>query len=320
MDTLKDAGSLTSILLCLLLVSFVTGCGNGGEANKKVSAKTPLATQPSKAKVPASQTSATTKKGTEKTANNKAADKKEKPPKPAASKKAKPSEPDVNNEEFHEVLNTAMEEYLRYGMVNSVANQAPELCRPAAEPAPLMSESDDDVSHGQKLYFLFAKDISHYMSQESTPAPVGQTIVKESWSSIESNPNARNLRNHASGNRINPRSMVDGKMMEIGARKNFFIMTKLAKDTPKTDMGWVYGIVDSDSREVIASGKVASCIYCHEDANNDRMFGPANPIETEVIQTDSVGDLPISNEAKDDEDDLTESKDKAEPEDKSDEK
>ena len=104
--------------------------------------------------------------------------------------------------------------------------------------------------------------------------------------------------------------------MEIGARKNFFVMTKLAKDTPLTDEGWVYGIVDSDTRKVIASGKVASCIYCHKDANNDRMFGPTNPIELEYKESPkrlnyepltgkskeqaAVGDLPIPNPAPND--------------------
>lgn len=199
-----------------------------------------------------------------------------KPEKDTPKKIKVSTEPDINEPEFHEALLAASEDYLRYGMVNSIALAAPEECRAddATAPKPLMSESDHESSHGKKLYFLFAKEIGHYVNPEGKPAPVGQVVVKESWTSSPSNPAARNLINHASGNRVNPRAKVGDKTLEIGQRKNFFVMTKLAEDTPKTDQGWVYGVVDSDTRKVIASGKVASCMSCHvEGETNDRLFG-----------------------------------------------
>ena len=51
-------------------------------------------------------------------------------------------------------------------------------------------------------------------------------------------------------------------------------MMKLGEDTANTDNGWVYGVVDPNTQEVTASGKVASCMHCHQDANNDRLLGP----------------------------------------------
>ena len=183
--------------------------------------------------------------------------------------------PVVNNKSFHEALVESVDAYIRYPMVNAVAEVAPADCKAPTEPEarPKMSQSDDDASHGQKLYYLFAKDITHYLAPDDKDAPVGQVLVKESWTSKESNPDARNLRNHASGNRINPRVEVDGKVLKIGKRKDLFVMMKLDPKTADTDQGWVYGVVDPDTKEASASGKVASCMECHESAKHDRLFG-----------------------------------------------
>jgi len=185
------------------------------------------------------------------------------------------TEPDINEPQFHEALLSAIEEYLHFGMVNSIVipKSADSLDMEDEAPQPFMSESGHEPSHGNKLYFLFAKEIGHYTHPQNQPAPAGQAIVMESWTSKPSNPAARNLISHASGNRVNPRSTIGNKTLEIGKRHKFFVMTKLAKDAPKTDQGWVYGVIDADSREVVASGKVASCMSCHVEADNDRLFG-----------------------------------------------
>ena len=160
-------------------------------------------------------------------------------------------------------------------MVNPQPMAAPAACAPAFAPeiTPRLSQSEDESSHGKKLYFLMAKEIGHYMTADGSPSPVGQTLVKESWTSIPSNEQARNSRNHASGNRIMPRTKIGDQVVEIGQRTNLFVMTKLAKETPNTDEGWVYGVVQSESKKVLSSGKVASCIACHE-SKSDRLFGP----------------------------------------------
>ena len=192
-------------------------------------------------------------------------------------------QPVVNDPAFHEALLDAVDAYLQYSMVNSVAFQAPAECAaPLSDSPPKLSASVDDDSHGQKLYYLFAKDITHYLSQDGTPAPEGQVLVKESWTSKPANPEARNKRTHASGVRINPRATDGDKVLEIGQRTDLFVMMKLGTNGgngEKTDDGWIYGVVDADSRKVSASGKVASCIECHQETPNDRMFGPAIEIE-----------------------------------------
>ena len=48
------------------------------------------------------------------------------------------------------------------------------------------SGSDEADTHGQKLYFLFAKDRSSYLfGDKKKPAPIGQVVVKESWQPVE---------------------------------------------------------------------------------------------------------------------------------------
>ncbi len=151
---------------------------------------------------------------------------------------------------------------------------APAIAPGSEAPQPTMSTSDHESTHGKKLYFLFAKEIAHYLDQDGSDSPIGQTVVKESWTSKSAHPDARNLRNHACGIRINPRVTLGEKTLEIGIRKELFVMMKLEKDTPGTDEGWVYGVVTPDGEQVLSAGKAASCMECHVDAKHDRLFGP----------------------------------------------
>ena len=50
-------------------------------------------------------------------------------------------------------------------------------------------------------------------------------------------------------------------------------MFREKKDTPGTDEGWVYGTVTADGKTVTSAGRVASCMKCHVQAKNDRLFG-----------------------------------------------
>lgn len=182
----------------------------------------------------------------------------------------------VNDSAFHEPLLAVVDEYLQYAMVDTTPMLAPELCSAPDQTdlAPKITQSDDEETHGKKLYFLFVNDIAHYLNQDGSKTPIGQAIVKESWSSIESNPDAHNLRSHASGNRVNPRVKDGDKILEIERRKDLFVMLKLAEETPGTDQGWIYGLVTPDTKEVTAAGKIATCAQCHESAKHDRLFGP----------------------------------------------
>lgn len=199
----------------------------------------------------------------------------------------KPVEPDLNDPRFHALIKEVANEYLGYGLVNTQLNEvavpkvAPELCRPASpliqtEPEPRFSDAGEEAAHGKKLYFLFAKDIAHYTNRDGSESPVGQTLVKEAWASKPGNPNARNLRTHASAVRISPRVKVGDQTLEIAERTDLFVMVKQAVDAGGTDEGWVYGVIDSDSREVKSAGAVASCISCHE-GQTDRLFRDGIP-------------------------------------------
>jgi hypothetical protein len=50
-------------------------------------------------------------------------------------------------------------------------------------------------------------------------------------------------------------------------------MFKVDPKTKDTDNGWVYGTVTADGKKVTSSGKVESCMKCHQDAPHDRVFG-----------------------------------------------
>jgi cytochrome c553 len=215
----------------------------------------------------------------------------------SGTEKKRVLEPDVNDARFHEAIKAAADEYLKFGLVNTRVNQvaaprvASQLCKAPmvdVEPEPRMSGAAEDASHGQKLYFLFAKDIAHYTNRDGSKSPVGQTLVKESWTSRPGNPNARNLRTHASALRVNPRVQVGEKMLEIGLRTDLFVMVKQPVDTAGTDEGWVYGVIDAESREIKSAGAVASCIVCH-DGQTDRLFRDEIPdwnAEAKKLSTD----------------------------------
>ena len=158
-----------------------------------------------------------------------------------------------------------------------------------------VSTGHDVVTHGNKLYVVFARhyesfigrhpgrdnepDLLPNVSPAGTSAgetsadqafalhtvrePVGQVIVKESWKPVEvaladSNP----------GDALGS----DGRAFRRGEKSDLFIMLKLDPATPNTDEGWVYGTVTPDAKTVGSSGRVARCMKCHVDAPRDRVF------------------------------------------------
>jgi len=188
----------------------------------------------------------------------------------------KPVEPDVNDAQFHSAIQAAAEEYLQFAIVNTgsagpPASGAAEGELILEEPVARMSQAESEAGHGQKLYFLFAKDSGHYLNPDGSESPVGQVLVTESWTAVPGNAGARNLRNHASGNRVNPRVTVDGETLKLGKREDLFVMLKQAPKNKATDGGWVYGVIDPKSYKVKAAGAVASCVACHE-GQKDRLF------------------------------------------------
>jgi hypothetical protein len=118
------------------------------------------------------------------------------------------------------------------------------------------------------LYARFADGLEYVKPGE--PAKIGQTLVKESWQTIEGAPAAAT--EASKRYRAHLQLDADGKHFHAGNAAGLFVMHRLDAGTEGTDQGWVYGTVDRDG-VVTAAGRVASCMRCHEGANEDRRFG-----------------------------------------------
>ena len=130
--------------------------------------------------------------------------------------------------------------YREYGYVDEIPRVAPTMCKAPTRPAARLSASRDETTHGQKTYYLFAKDRLAYLHAKDLDQPEGQVVVKESW-----------IRLH----------------QEAGP---LFIMLKSGGH-------WTYATLTPNGREVTARGRLVSCIECHEsESTRDRMFGVAS--------------------------------------------
>lgn len=214
------------------------------------------------------------------------------------------ADPPAKEPVFHKAFKNAATEYFSWSRVDDEMRWAPELCRMPNPGRAYASESQDEKTHGRKLYSLFAKDRKDYINMTADKlAKVGQVIVKQSWIPEEvTGKDAEDLRkvkhNHdvafSSATIVTPRPgakddapgfdrdhffpfvIKDEKVFKASKQSDLFIMMKLAPQTPDTDQGWVYGTVTHDGKTVTAAGKIASCMKCHADAKNDRLFGLPN--------------------------------------------
>ena len=209
---------------------------------------------------------------------------------------AKPSRPVQFDSRLLEIART----YKTYRRVSDMAHWAPWLCSGAPTPEGVqVSQSTDEATHGRKLYFLYAKDEKSYSALGSLPGPssvvtsgsgptssqyknpVEQVVVKESFYPVEVSPES--LRRHFKtappplwiGPPDEQTRGEDGKTYRTGDAAGLFIMLKLDPKTPDTDNGWVYAVTSPDNNKVLDSGRIASCIECHEKTTRDRLFGPA---------------------------------------------
>lgn len=177
--------------------------------------------------------------------------------------------------EFNKRISEIAREYLDYKLVKPDLKFAPTLCRAPKPTARIFaSESLDADSHGNKLYYLFARNQKAYENAASRPSPVGQVIVKESWKAVPMgiNDHVANAR-HASGEPVMTSTSRGGQAYRAGEQTDLFVMYKMAEDTPGTDRGWVYGVASPDGARIRAAGKLDNCMACHRDAGADRLFG-----------------------------------------------
>ncbi len=181
--------------------------------------------------------------------------------------------------EFHSRLLEIAGEYTSYSLVDPNMNWAPVMCAaPSGPPEPTFSSSDEEDSHGGKLYFLLAADAGQYAVSKSQPSPIGQAIVKEAWQAEPvKNPSDETFAKHSSGRQISRYVRRGEQVYQAGKQRDLFIMFKTDPATPHTDNGWVYGVVSADGKDVLAAGRLENCMACHQDAGVDRLFGPKYP-------------------------------------------
>jgi hypothetical protein len=191
---------------------------------------------------------------------------------------------------FHAVLKKIAAEYKSYGRVDDEARWGLADCRSPNPGMAHVSASKDAKTHGQKLYSLFVKDWLAYVAVEKpNAAPVGQTLVKQSWIPEElpaskgvPDLGEKTIRTRASGKSMPhndnfwPYAVKGGKVYRATKQADLFIMVKLDPKTPGTDDGWVYGTVSPDGKKVTSAGRVQSCMRCHQEAKHDRQFGLRN--------------------------------------------
>jgi hypothetical protein len=198
----------------------------------------------------------------------------------AAPVKPKPGE------QFHKELLQAAKDYKSWGRVDGSFLWAPVDCRMPDPAQARFSASDDDNTHGQKLYSLFAKDPNAYLWFDGDkPVAVGQVVVKESWVPEETTEVKPDVIDHTRvigdrerptvGDHFYPYATRGDKVYKAGTPAGLFIMMKLDPKTEGTDDGWVYGTVSAEGKQVTAAGKIESCMKCHQEARHDRLFGLA---------------------------------------------
>jgi hypothetical protein len=207
-----------------------------------------------------------------------------------------PAPASTSEKPFQTELLKIAAEYKSWGRVDDQMRWAPGMCRTPRPGRAYVSDSNDEQTHGQKLYSLFARDRDeYYHSMPDKPVTVGQTIVKQSWI-----PEAATLPNDRSMYEIDrdkiirtpprssdaptakplreddhfyPYARRGDKLFKASKQADLFIMLKMDPKTPGTDAGWVYGTVTPDGKIVSSGGKLESCMKCHQKAKPDRLFG-----------------------------------------------
>lgn len=180
-----------------------------------------------------------------------------------------------NDERFHDLLKEAAAVYAKtYGNVDDAMRWAPTLCSRPPSSTIRESASEDEGTHGRKLYWLYAKDRPAYLkTAQGAEQPVGQAIVKEAFV-------AEPGRGDGDPQQSQWAPFVttierDGAIFHAGEKEALYILLKLDPTTEGTDEGWVYGTLTPDGATVTSAGRVASCMACHTEGTTDRMFGLA---------------------------------------------
>ena len=72
-----------------------------------------------------------------------------------------------------------------------------------------------------------------------------------------------------------PFAARNGKLYRTGKLRGLYVMAREG-DADRTDNGWWYGTILPDGT-VTAAGRIESCMRCHEQAGDHRLFGVTEP-------------------------------------------
>jgi hypothetical protein len=164
--------------------------------------------------------------------------------------------------------------YKSYVKVDGRMRVAPAPCAAPDffHPEHRLSRSDDEGTHGRKLYTLYALKCEpgpgSYVRQsrpnDALEPVTRQIIVKESWVAEESKRGE-----HALTDVVGP----GDKRYKPGAKGPLFVMYQTDPQDPHADDGWVYGTLTPDGKTVTGVGRLENCMKCHEKAPHGRLFG-----------------------------------------------
>ena len=201
----------------------------------------------------------------------------------AGSAGAMDAGPDTAPTAFDQQVLDIAAEYTAWGRVDDELRWAPFLCRAPSPGIARPSQSDDESTHGRKVYSVFAKNHAAYPDGPQD----GQAVVKQSWipelvadADAAVPPNRYVTDAGTEADHFYPYAKgADGGIYQATRPAGLFIMFKVDPATPDTDEGWVYATV-SPAGDVTAAGRVASCMGCHEtSATHERLFGvPLSPL------------------------------------------
>lgn len=196
---------------------------------------------------------------------------------------------------FHRALLKAVAEHEAWEPTSDGMRWAPVMCWAPRRGPDTFSASTDWTTHGQKLYSLFARNRDAYRSlRGGGTVETGQIVVKQSWTPEEVTDQTEQAAKQAGRWHMIRSTDITGKQQysfvlehdifyplvqkgekffKAAGKADLFIMMKFDRKTPDTDDGWVYGTVTADGKKVTSAGKVESCIKCHREAKNERLFG-----------------------------------------------
>lgn len=178
---------------------------------------------------------------------------------------------------FDDLIIDVVAEYRSWQRVSDYAYQAPTDCmwKPRHD-GPVLSDSHDTATHGQKYYYLYQRDTesttSYDYSETSGGQPIGQTFVKEALYLESASVAPFDFKPLGSEGLDLTKTY---RLIEI-KEPDLYVMHKVDPATPGTDEGWIYAVLTADGSTVREAGRIASCMRCHtSDKASDRMFGPA---------------------------------------------